>query len=196
MRRLIVFNQVSLDGYFSSSDGGSGWMHDDDGEDAEYEEFIAGNASGGGMLVFGRKTYEMMVAFWPTRAAAEQAPEVAKGMNRLPKIVFSRTLKKVSWSNTTLLKGDPAAEIRKLKSESGDPLVILGSGTLVSQLAQADLIDEVQLVVIPVVLGGGTTMFEGCKRILKLKLVKARTFRNGRAFLVYESKREGDRGRR
>jgi dihydrofolate reductase len=195
MRKLSVFNQISLDGYFKSADGGSDWMHEGD-EDPEYQEFIASNASGGGALVFGRKTYEMMVGFWPTPAAEKQFPMVAKQLNSLPKIVFSKTLKRASWNNTKLVKGDPAAEIRKMKSEPGEPMVILGSGILVSQLAQADLIDEYQLLLVPVVLGDGTTMFEGARRTLQLKLMKTRTFRNGRAFLVYEPRREGSRGQR
>ena len=189
MRKLSVFNQVSVDGYFKSSDGESAWMHDQ-ADDAEYREFVAGNAGGGGVLVFGRKTYEMMVAFWPTPAASEQFPAVAKQMNGLPKIVFSRTLKKASWNNTNLVKGDAVAEMRKFKSEPGEPMVILGSGFLVSQLAQADLIDEYQLVIVPVVLGEGKTMFQGLSRRLDLALKRTRSFRNGRAFMLYEPRRE------
>src|SRR5207249_2542951 len=93
-------------------------------EDEEFKEFIAGNAAGG-TLVFGRKTYEMMESFWPTPTAAKQFPEVAKQMNALPKIVFSKTLKKASWNNTRLVKGDLIAEIRKLKKEAGDDLATL-----------------------------------------------------------------------
>ena len=142
---------------------------------------------GGGALLFGRTTYEMMASFWPTPAAAKQFPVVAKQMNSLPKVVFSRTLKKVSWNNTRLAKGDPVAEARRMKNEPGDQMVIMGSGTIVSQLMPAGLIDEYQFVVIPVVLGEGKTMFEGT-RMLNLTLTKSRTFRNGKAFLVYEPK--------
>jgi len=187
MRKLTVFNQVSLDGYFRTPDGDMSWAHQQD-DDAEFRDFTASNASGGGVLVFGRKTYEMMVSFWPTPAAAKQFPVVAKQMNALPKVVFSKTLDKVTWSNTKLVKGSPAAELRKMKGEAGDQLVIMGSGTIVSQLAQADLIDEYQFVVVPVVLGEGRTMFEGSSKNLQLKLTKTRAFRNGRLFLVYQPK--------
>jgi dihydrofolate reductase len=185
MRKLSVFNQISVDGYFRTPDGDSAWMHQQD-DDAEFNEFTASNARGGGVLLFGRTTYEMMASFWPSPAAAEQFPVVAKQMNSLPKVVFSRTLKKASWNNTRLLKGDVVTEVRKMKSEPGDPIVIMGSGTIVSQLAPAGLIDEYQLVVIPVVLGDGKTMFEGSNKMLNLMLTKTRSFRNGKAFLVYE----------
>ena len=88
---------------------------------------------------------------------------MADRMNALPKFVFSRTLDKVSWDHTTLVKGDLAEEVRKLKSQPGEPMVILGSGSIVSQLSQAGLIDEYQVVVVPVALGKGRTMFEGIK---------------------------------
>ena len=139
-----------------------------------------------GALVFGRVTYEMMAAFWPTPAAMEQMPAVAEGMNTMPKYVFSRTLDKVSWQNTTLLKGDPATEIRKLKKESGPGLAILGSGTIVSQLAAAGLIDEFQMVVNPIVLGKGRTLFESVEEKIALKLEKSRAFGNGNVMLYYE----------
>ena len=187
MRKLIVFNQVSVDGYFKSSSGEMGWAHEQR-DDPEFRDFIAENASGGGVLIFGRKTYEMMGSFWPTPAAAEQFPVVARQMNRLQKVVFSKTLEKVTWSNTRLVKGNPATEIRKMKNEPGEQMVVMGSGTIVSQLAQAGLIDEYQLVVIPVVLGEGTTMFEGRKKKLPMTLIRSRTFRNGNAFLVYQPK--------
>ena len=107
-------------------------------------------------------------------------------MNRLPRVVFSRTLKDASWNNTTLVKGDLASETQRLKRESGPDLVMFGSGSVVSQLAQAGLVDEYQLVVNPVVLGGGRTMFDGIKEKLVLKLTKWRTFDNGSVFACYE----------
>ena len=185
MRKLSVFNQVSVDGYFKKSDDDISWTHKPD-DDPEFKEFTEGNATGGGVLVFGRKTYEMMASFWPTPAAAEQFPVVAKQMNSLPKIVFSRTLDKASWSNTKVVKADPVTEIQKLKRESGEDMTIMGSGSIVSLLAQADLIDEYQILVIPIVLGEGKTMFDGSKKTFDLKLTSARTFRNGKALLVYE----------
>ena len=104
----------------------------------------------------------------------------------MPKVVFSRTLEKASWKNTTLVKGDIAAEVRKLKNESGPDMAILGSGSIVSQLAQAGLIDEFQIVVSPIVLGNGKTLFEGVKEKIALKLIKTRPFENGNVVLYYE----------
>jgi dihydrofolate reductase len=108
-------------------------------------------------------------------------------MNSHPKIVFSKTLEKASWSNTTIVKDDPARH-QAMKSEPGGPMVIMGSGSIVSQLTRAGLIDEYQILVLPVVLGEGKTLFDGAKKQLSLTLTKSRTFKNGRAFLVYETK--------
>ncbi len=113
-------------------------------------------------------------------------PEVAEGMNKMPKVVFSRTMDKAAWNNTTLMKGDLVAAVRKLKGEAGPDIVILGSGTIVSQLAGEGLIDEYQFVVVPIVLGKGRTMFEGLKEKLTLKLTKSRVFGNGNVFLCYD----------
>jgi dihydrofolate reductase len=185
MRKLIVFNHVSLDGYFVDGAGDMSWAKVDH-QDAEWDAFVAGNASGGGVLVFGRVTYELMAGFWPTPFAIENMPVVAAGMNSMPKVVFSRTLDNVSWNNTTLVKSDPAAEIRKMKRAQGAGLVILGSGSIVSQLAQEGLIDEYHVVVNPVVLGEGRTMFDGVEEKLRLKLTKTRAFGNGNVLLCYE----------
>jgi len=182
MRSLIVFNHVSLDGYFVDKKGDMRWAHK---QDPEWNEFVAGNARGGGVLLFGRVTYEMMASYWPTPMAAQNSPAVAEHMNNLQKVVFSRTLDKASWNNTKLVKGDLAMEVRKMKRESGQGLVIMGSGTIVSQLAQEGLIDEFQIVVCPIVIGSGRSLFEGVTEKLNLKLTKSRTFGNGN---VYTSK--------
>jgi dihydrofolate reductase len=183
MRKLAVFNMVSLDGFFVDSKGDMSWAHKND---AEWNAFVNENASGNGVLVFGRITYELMASYWPTPMALENSPIVAKGMNDMPKIVFSRTLDKASWSNTKLVKGDLATEMRKLKKEPGADMVILGSGSIASQLAQQNLIDEYQLALSPIVLGRGRTMFEGVKEKLNLKLTKSRTFGNGTVFVCYQ----------
>lgn len=184
MRKLVVFNSVTLDGYFTGENGDLSWAH---AQDPEWNAFVAENAKGNGTLLFGRKTYQMMASFWPTPAAAASFPEVAKGMNNLPKVVFSRTLDQASWNNTKLVKGDLAAEVRKLKNEPGDGITILGSGTIVAQLAGKGLIDEYQLVMVPVVLGEGRTMFEGLKGKLPLKLNSTRKFKNGNVLMCYEA---------
>lgn len=185
MRKLGVFNNVTLDGYFTDAQGSMEWAKG--GWDPEWGEFAAGNARGGGALLFGRVTYEMMAGFWTTPEAAKQMPEVAAGMNRMQKFVASRSLTKVSWANTTLLKGDLVEAVRKLKQEPGPDLCILGSGTLVAQLTAAGLIDEYQLAVVPVVLGKGRTLFEGLPKPQRLKLTDHRAFRNGNVVLTYTS---------
>jgi dihydrofolate reductase len=183
MRKLVVFNMVSLDGFFVDGKGDMSWAHKND---AEWNAFVNENASGNGVLVFGRITYQLMASYWPTPMALQNSPVVAKGMNDMPKIVFSRTLDNASWSNTKLVQGDLAAEMRKLKKEPGPDMVILGSGSIVSQLAQQNLVDEYQIALRPIVLGNGRTMFEGVQEKLNLKLTKSRTFGNGTVFACYQ----------
>ncbi len=183
MRKLVVFNQVSLDGYIADARGDMSWAHKDD---PEWNAFTGENASGGAVLLFGRVTYDLMARYWPTPAALAQMPAVAEGMNRMPKVVFSRIMKEASWQNTTVVKGDIAAAVRQMKSERGPGMVILGSGSIVSQLTQAGLIDEYQMVINPVVLGKGKTMFEGVTEKVTLKRTTTRAFTNGNVVLCYE----------
>lgn len=185
MRNVIVFNHVSLDGYFTDAQGDMSFARNDN-QDPEWEAFVASNASGGSLLLFGRITYELMANFWPTPLATEQMPLVADRMNNLPKVVFSRTLNTAAWNNTRLVKSDLVGEIQRLKNTSGEDVVIFGSGTIISQLAQVGLIDEFQLVLNPVALGQGRTMFEGLKEKLTLKLIKTRAFGNGNVLLCYK----------
>src|SRR5712691_1203447 len=132
MRRLIVFNHVTLDGYFTDRTGDMNKAHK---QDAEWNAFAKENSSGNGELLFGRITYELMASYWPTPLAMKNDPVLAERMNKLSKVVFSRTLDKASWSNAKLVKGDLAAEVRKMKKESGEGMAILGSGSIISQLA-------------------------------------------------------------
>ncbi len=187
MSKLVVFNNVTLDGYFTGADGDFSWGHSGR-EDAEFNAFVNDNASGEGRLLFGRITYELMASYWPTPMAFKNDPIVAEGMNRMLKVVFSRSLENVSWSNTQLVKGDIVSAIRKMKNETGNDMTILGSGSIVSQLAPEGLIDEYQVVLNPVVLGNGRTMFDGIKEKLNLKLTETRTFSSGKVFLCYEPK--------
>src|SRR5271157_792687 len=122
MRRLLVFNSISLDGYFVDQNGDMSWAHVRD-RDGDFDEFVRGNASGGGQLLFGRVTYDLMASFWPTPLAAQSNPVVVERMNSLRKFVFSKTLDKASWNNTTVLKGDVASEVSKLKREPGPNIV-------------------------------------------------------------------------
>ncbi len=183
MRKISVFNSISLDGYFTDANNDMNWAHVG-GDDPEFAAFTSGNASGGGALMFGRVTYQQMAAFWPSPQAAQMMPEVAAGMNRMQKIVFSRTLERADWSNTQLIADDAVAAARALKAESGPDMVILGSGKIVAQLAQAKLIDAYQFVIVPVVLGAGRSLFEGVDRAA-LKLTESRAFKNGKIVASY-----------
>jgi dihydrofolate reductase len=184
MRQLVVFNHVTLDGYFADRHGDMRFARKDRG-DAEWNAFVAENAAVGGLLVFGRITYELMASYWPTPLGLEQDPVVAERMNGLPKVVFSRTLDRASWANTRLAKDGPVAELRRMKHEQGPDMAILGSGSLVSQLAPEGLIDEYQIVVNPVVLGAGRSLFDGVRKQLALRLSGTRTFGNGCVLLRY-----------
>jgi dihydrofolate reductase len=183
MRKVIVYNNVSLDGYFVDAKGDMSWAHK---RDPEWSAFVEENAHGESVLMFGRVTYDLMAGFWPTEAAFKTLPLVAERMNNLPKVVFSRTMDKASWKNTALIKSDPASAVRKMKQEPGDSMVIMGSGVIISQLTDARLIDEYQIVMTPIVLGKGRTMFDGVKEKFPLKLAKSRTFGNGSVVLWYE----------
>jgi dihydrofolate reductase len=183
MPKLVVYNSMSLDGYFTDADGDMSWAHK---RDPEWQAFVSENARGGGQLLFGRVTYDLMASFWPTPLAAQSNPIVAERMNNLRKYVFSTTLDQASWNNTTLFRGDLATEVRKLKQAPGPDIVIMGSGSVVAQLAEAGLIDQYQIVLNPLVVGSGRTLFEGVKRKLPLKLAKSRAFGNGNVVLLYE----------
>ena len=88
MRRIMVFNNITLDGYFTDANNDMSWAHKS--ADEEWNKFTSENASGGGVLLFGRKTYDLMASFWPTKQAYDMMPQVAEGMNNLPKVVFSK----------------------------------------------------------------------------------------------------------
>src|SRR3981189_2778033 len=109
MTKLVVYNSVSLDGYFTDANGDMSWARK---TDPEWQAFVSENASGGGQLLFGRITYDLMASFWPTPLASQSNPIVVERMNSLRKHCFSRTLDKVAWNNTTLLKGDMTTEVR------------------------------------------------------------------------------------
>lgn len=184
MSKLSVFENVTLDGYFSGPNGDLSWAKQN--VDDEWNKFVEENANAGGVLLMGRVTYEMMIQYWPTPQAEKNDPVVAKQMNSRQKIVFSRTLDKPTWSNTKVVNGDIAAEVKRLKEEGGKDMTILGSGSIVSQLTQAGLIDEYKLSVNPVIIGKGRTVFEGVKDKMNLKLTKSRNFKNGNVVLHYE----------
>jgi dihydrofolate reductase len=177
MKKLHSFLLLSIDGYFADEKGDTRWGHGR--RDPEFDAFTTKNASHGGTLLMGRKTYETMLAYWPTPEAKKDIPEVAKGMDEAEKVVFSRTLAKSNWKNTRFVKGDLTKEVEKLKREAESDITILGSGSIVKQLADAGLIDAFQFVVSPVALGAGQTIFSGLAKKLDLELVKSKAFKNG-----------------
>lgn len=183
MRKIVVFNNVTLDVYYTGLDGDMSWAHK---FDPEWQQFTNENAKGGAALAFGRKTYEMMAGYWPTPRAMKNMPAVAEAMNKQPKLVFSRTMNEAKWNNTRLVNGDLATEVRKIKNEPGDGIVIMGSGNLIAQLAQAKLIDEYQIALTPVVIGKGKSMFDGVDKA-NLKLTRSRAFGNGTVVLWYQA---------
>ncbi len=185
MSKLSVFNLVTLDGYFAGPGGDISWHN----VDQEFQELANEASNSGNTLLFGRVTYELMAGYWPTPEGIKDDPVVARGMNRAEKIVFSRTLTNADWNNTRLVKDDMLAEVRRLKQGSGKDLTILGSGSIVAQLAQEGLIDGFEILLNPVVLGQGKTMFEGVQGRFSLKLKSARTFKNGNVLLNYEPAR-------
>jgi dihydrofolate reductase len=182
MRKLAIFNFITLDGYYKGPKEDISWHR----HGAEENAYAAESLNAGNTLLFGRKTYEMMASYWPTPMAIKNDPIVAEGMNKADKIVFSRTLIKAEWNNTRLVKDDMAEEIQKMKRQTGKDMTVLGSGSIVTQLAQAGLVDEYQFMVDPVVLGDGTPIFRGLGHKLDLKLAATRTFKSGVVLLRYQ----------
>ena len=182
MRKVILFNLVTLDGFFAGPNGGIDWHNVDE----EFNEFANDQLNSTDGLIFGRVTYQLMASYWPTEAAIKGDPVIAEKMNALPKIVFSRTLKTAEWNNTTLIKENIADEILKLKRQPGKDLFVFGSADLASTLTNLGLIDEYRIIVNPVVLGNGKPLFKGIKDKLHLKLVNTKTFRSGNVLLYYQ----------
>jgi len=182
MGRIGVFNFITLNGFYEGPGHDIGWHR----HGAEESDFSLEGLSGGSILLFGRVTYEMMIQWWPTPAAIQAMPEVADGMNKAEKIVFSRTLTKAGWHNTRIMSGDIVDAIKTLKRTGGKDMTILGSGSIVTQFADAGLIDDYMIMVDPVCLGEGTPIFKGLKQKLDLKLVSSRTFKSGVVLLNYQ----------
>lgn len=185
MRKLQAFLHISADGYFTGPGGDLSWTRHD--QDPEYKQWADENARRDSVLVFGRTTYQMMASFWPSPMALEREPVMAEKMNAATKLAFTRSLSEATWNNTVLIKGDDAVEeMRSLKQQPGPALTILGSGSLVRHFAETGLLDEVQLLITPVALGAGRTLFEGIHKRLDLDLVSSRTFQNGKVLLIYK----------
>jgi len=182
MRKVSVFNFITLNGYFQGADGDISWHR----HEADTGKYSDEKSQMGNTLLFGRVTYQQMASFWPTPAAQQMQPVTADGMNKAEKIVFSRTLKKADWNNTRLIKEDLVTAVRKLKNEPGSDITILGSGSIVTQLADAGLIDAYGFMIDPVALGEGVPLFRGMKNKLDLKLTSSNVFKSGVIMVTYE----------
>jgi dihydrofolate reductase len=181
VRKVLVSMMVTVDGMFAGPDGDIGWHNVDE----EFNDFAIEQLDSVDTLLFGRVTYEGMASWWPTEMGLKDDPDVAVRMNALEKVVFSRTLDTADWEHTRLVKDDLAGEVSRLKALPGKDMVIFGSGTIVTQLADAGLIDEYRLFVAPVALGGGTALFTGLAEAQRLKLLDARAFNSGNVLLRY-----------
>ena len=182
MRKIIVFENVTLDGFMAGPDGELDWAVRDDEVTQNSKE---GNDSIDTFL-FGRVTYDMMASFWPTPIGKSANPVFADALNNTPKIVFSTTLKKADWQNTEVAQALTKDEILKLKQLPGKNMMIFGSGTLVEQLTKLGLIDEYQLMLNPIVLGKGRPLFKDTTDRMNLTLVKTKTFKSGIVLLQYQ----------
>lgn len=195
MRRIIAFNRVSADGYFSTPDGNLDWAV----PDPELDRAAAGSLGGTGTILFGRRTYEMFESFWPhalddsgtaedPHAAGRRSPELramAEWINAAEKHVWSRTRHAVTWNNSHLMgEFDPGA-VQALKDAPGKDMMIFGSGQIVSLLTRHGLIDEYQFIVGPVLLGSGKPLVTGVPEMVKLELAEATPFPSGNVRLRY-----------
>ncbi len=185
MKKLIVSNLVTLDGFIAGSGGELDWFR----ADAEFLGYARELCQSIGAILFGRRTYEMMAAYWPTDEATKNDPIVAERMNNLPKVVVSKTLSQLEWHNSRLVSDHIDENIRDLKAKAIGDIAIFGSGTLVSSLLQHGLIDELRLFIHPVILGRGQPEFSGMTGKVDLTFTSARPFNSGIIMLVYELRR-------
>ena len=180
MKKLIMWNLITLDGFF---EGGRRWdlsFHDLVWND-ELEDFSIEQLRSADSLVFGRITYEGMADYWPT---AEGEGETASSMNNISKLVCSRTLTNANWNHTTIVR-DAVAEITKLKQQGNGNLFVFGSGNLSQTLTNHNLFDEYRLLIAPVLLGKGRKLFNEDLKSQHLKLLETRTLKSGGVILRY-----------
>jgi dihydrofolate reductase len=190
MRMLRVIEFLSLDGVMQApgspeEDTEGGFRHG--GWQRPYFDEVLGASAAEGMAatdsyLFGRKTYEKMAAYWPT--APDDDP-YAQHLNSTPKYVASRTLQDVEWENSTLIAGEVAEEVAKLKEQPGKNIAVLGSSDLVQTLIDHDLVDEYFLAVFPIVLGSGKRLFREADEVRRLSLVDSKTTGTGGLILTY-----------
>jgi dihydrofolate reductase len=172
---------VTLDGFFAGKDGDISWHNTDE----EFGKFANEQTGEFGTLIFGRTTYDLMASYWPIDEGIKDDPIVANLMNKTPKIVFSKTLKDASWENTKVFDRITPEKVTEWKQKEGKPAAIFGSGTIVQQFANLDLINEYRLLINPIILGEGKLLFDKVKKT-NLKLIKTREFKNGNILLYYK----------
>src|SRR4051794_9087280 len=181
MRKLISFMATTLDGYYEGPNGEFDWPNVDD----QFNDFSISQMNDIDTLLFGRNTYEGMASYWPTEGALDDAPAVAERMNSIAKVVFSASLERADWQNTTHVKGDAPAAVKELKQSDGKHLALFGSPHLTASLLRAGLVDEVRVMVMPVLLGDGKPLFTGLGERISLRLLNTLTFANGNVLLTY-----------
>lgn len=185
MGRIVVTEFVSLDGVMEAPGGGENFRHGgwtfqiDRGE--EGDKFKLDEAFDAEALLLGRVTYEGFAAAWPSVEG-----EFADKFNSMPKYVVSSTLTKPEWNNSTVLKGDVVEEVSKLRHELDGDIVVHGSAQLVQTLIEHGLVDELRLMVFPVVLGTGKRLFGNTSDKMRLRLVDSKTVGDGIAILIFE----------
>jgi dihydrofolate reductase len=186
MRSVVLSMQVSLDGFIARADGELDWHL----VGREFNEYARDLLDSFDTLVFGRVTYQLMASYWRTAIISDPVEvQIAERLNTLPKVVFSRTLKKVEWKNSRLATGGVAEEIRKMKEQPGKDIGI-GGTSLVAVLAPLGLIDDYRILVVPVVLGTGKPLFKDIKKSISLKLRETRTFGSGLVLLAYQPEKK------
>jgi dihydrofolate reductase len=179
---VIVSNLVSLDGFIAGPQGEIDWFVSM--ADKEFESYSVELIESVDTMLFGRVTYELMAGYWPTARPPADDQRIIDGMNNTAKVVFSRTLTRVEWSNSRLASGSPADIVAGLKARPGRNIVLYGSGSIVAALADRGLIDDYRIFVAPVILGSGKPQFAGA-RTNGLRLAETRTFASGLALLRY-----------
>jgi dihydrofolate reductase len=181
VRKLFAFIVMTLDGYHAGQHQEFDWPNVDE----EFEEFSVRQLNDIGLLVFGRATYEGMAAFWPTELAAAEAAQITEFMNSVPKVVISNSLTTADWNNTTVISGDVSAAVTELKERPGKDIAVFGSSNLTASLLDQNLVDELRVMVHPVLLGGGHSLLAGLSRRVHLELQRTTTFRSGYVLLCY-----------
>jgi dihydrofolate reductase len=184
MRKVVMLNRISIDGFYAGPNGEIDWFVADPEVDQAAHEMMRPDT-----ILFGRVTYQMFESFWPTVLANAEAPEGARVManelDQMTKVLFSKTIKEVSWKNSRLVKDDLIQEVKKLRQEKGPDITLFGSGSIVQQLASEALIDEYLIIVTPVILGTGKLLFKDVKNF-NLELLKSRDFSSGNVLLHYK----------